>query len=50
MIVYNILIIHADNLYGMVCRSARVVEATEKLLGEEVYHYHSKIMPIMTYL
>jgi len=33
-----------DNLYGMVCRSARVVEATEKLLGEEVYHYHSKIM------
>ncbi len=40
----NFLTISEDNLYGMVCRSARVVEATEKLLGEEVYHYHSKIM------
>jgi len=33
-----------DNLYGKVCSSKRVVDASEKLLGEEVYHYHSKIM------
>ena len=33
-----------DNVFGMVARSPRVVETMEKLLGDEVYHYHSKIM------
>jgi ectoine hydroxylase len=33
-----------DDIYGMVSRSRRVVDATEQLLGGEVYHYHSKMM------
>ncbi|MBV7334848.1 phytanoyl-CoA dioxygenase family protein [Chloroflexi bacterium TSY] len=33
-----------DNIYGMIARSQRVVESAEKLLGGEVYHYHSKMI------
>jgi Phytanoyl-CoA dioxygenase (PhyH) len=33
-----------DDIYGMVSRSRRIVDATEQLLGGEVYHYHSKMM------
>jgi ectoine hydroxylase-related dioxygenase (phytanoyl-CoA dioxygenase family) len=32
-----------DDIYGMVARSRRVVDAMEQLLGGEVYHYHSKL-------
>ncbi len=32
-----------DDIYGMVARSHRVVDAMEQLLGGEVYHYHSKL-------
>ncbi len=32
-----------DDLFGMVARSARVVDGMERLLGGEVYHYHSKL-------
>lgn len=32
-----------DDLYGMIARSRRMVEAVETLLGGEVYHYHSKL-------
>ena len=30
-----------NNIYGMIARSKRVVEAVESLLDDEVYHYHS---------
>jgi len=33
-----------DDIYGAIARSRRIVEAMEKLLGDEVYHYHSKMM------
>lgn len=33
-----------DNIYGMIARSHRVVDTVEKLLGDEVYHYHSKMI------
>jgi ectoine hydroxylase len=33
-----------DNLFGMFCRCRRIVEGTERLLKDEVYHYHSKVM------
>lgn len=33
-----------DDIYGMVGRSRRVVDAMEQLLGDEVYHYHSKMI------
>ena len=33
-----------DNIYGMFSRSSRVVDVVEQLLGEEVYHYHSKMI------
>jgi ectoine hydroxylase len=33
-----------DDLYGMFSRGRRMVDAMEQLLGEEVYHYHSKMM------
>jgi ectoine hydroxylase-related dioxygenase (phytanoyl-CoA dioxygenase family) len=33
-----------DDIYGMIARCHRVVDAVEQLLGEEVYHYHSKMM------
>lgn len=32
-----------DDIYGMVARSERVVGSMEQLLGDEVYHYHSKM-------
>lgn len=32
-----------DDLFGMVARSARVVDGMERLLGGAVYHYHSKL-------
>jgi len=32
-----------EDLYGTVARCHRVVDAMEQLLGEEVYHYHSKM-------
>src|SRR5580698_9051787 len=33
-----------DSVYGMVARSESVVGAAEKILGGEVYHYHSKMI------
>lgn len=33
-----------DGLYGMFARCRRVVDSVEQLLGEEVYHYHSKMI------
>jgi hypothetical protein len=33
-----------DAIYGMVARCERVVNSSEKLLGGEVYHYHSKMI------
>jgi ectoine hydroxylase-related dioxygenase (phytanoyl-CoA dioxygenase family) len=32
-----------DDIYGAICRSHRVVDSMEQLLGDEVYHYHSKL-------
>ncbi len=32
-----------DDIYGAIARSHRVVNAMEQLLGDEVYHYHSKL-------
>jgi ectoine hydroxylase len=32
-----------DDIYGMVSRSERIVDAMEQLLADEVYHYHSKL-------
>src|SRR5688572_21627720 len=34
----------ADDAFGAVTRSARVVTAAQMLLREDVYHWHSKIM------
>ena len=33
-----------DTIYGMAARCERVVGSAEKLLGGEVYHYHSKMI------
>lgn len=33
-----------DDIWGTVARSERIVEAMERLLGGEVYHWHSKLM------
>jgi hypothetical protein len=33
-----------DTLYGMVARCESLVNSAEKLLGGEVYHYHSKMI------
>jgi hypothetical protein len=33
-----------DDLYGMFSRCPRVVTASAQLMGEEVYHWHSKMM------
>jgi ectoine hydroxylase len=33
-----------DTIYGMVARSISMVTSAEKLLGGEVYHYHSKMI------
>jgi ectoine hydroxylase len=32
-----------DSVYGLAARSLRVVDTMESLLGDEVYHYHSKL-------
>jgi hypothetical protein len=32
-----------DDIYGMFSRGPRLVDSMEKLLGGEVYHYHSKM-------
>jgi ectoine hydroxylase-related dioxygenase (phytanoyl-CoA dioxygenase family) len=32
-----------DDIYGMIARSERIVGGMEQLLGDEVYHYHSKM-------
>jgi hypothetical protein len=33
-----------DGIYGMFARCERVVRSAEKILGGEVYHYHSKMI------
>ncbi len=33
-----------DDIYGMIARSERIVESITRLIGDEVYHYHSKLM------
>src|SRR5262245_25747701 len=33
-----------EDLYSMFSRSPRIVDRMEQLLGDEVYHYHSKMM------
>jgi len=33
-----------DGIYGMIARCERMVRSCEKLLGGEVYHYHSKMI------
>jgi ectoine hydroxylase len=33
-----------DSIYGMFARCRRLVDSMEKLLGGEVYHYHSKMI------
>ncbi|OWK40572.1 phytanoyl-CoA dioxygenase family protein [Fimbriiglobus ruber] len=33
-----------DGIYGMFARCERIVRSSEKLLGGEVYHYHSKMI------
>ena len=33
-----------DSLYGMFARSESIVNSAEKVLGGEVYHYHSKMV------
>ncbi|MDH3583718.1 MAG: phytanoyl-CoA dioxygenase family protein [Phycisphaerae bacterium] len=33
-----------DGIYGMFARCHRVVDAAEQILGDEAYHYHSKMI------
>lgn len=33
-----------DGIYGMFARCARIVRSAERILGGEVYHYHSKMI------
>ena len=33
-----------DTIYGAIARSARIVLACEQVLGDEVYHYHHKMI------
>jgi len=33
-----------EGIYGMFARCRRIVEASEQILDDEVYHYHSKII------
>jgi ectoine hydroxylase len=33
-----------DTIYGMVARSQSIVESAEKILDDEAYHYHSKMI------
>lgn len=32
-----------DDIYGVIARSEKVARAMEQILGDEVYHYHSKL-------
>jgi ectoine hydroxylase-related dioxygenase (phytanoyl-CoA dioxygenase family) len=32
-----------EDIYGMIARAEKTVNAMEQLLGDEVYHYHSKL-------
>lgn len=34
----------AENVYGYISRSRRIVDRAEELLGGEVYHWHTKMM------
>ena len=34
----------ADDLYGMFARCPRIVDPMEQMLGQEVYHWHSKMI------
>jgi ectoine hydroxylase-related dioxygenase (phytanoyl-CoA dioxygenase family) len=34
----------ADDIYGAIIRSARIVRTMERLLDDEVYHYHNKMI------
>ena len=33
----------SDDIFGAVARCRRMVDTSERLLGDEVYHYHSKL-------
>lgn len=33
-----------DDIYGLIARSHRMVDSAERLLDDEVYHWHSKMM------
>ena len=33
-----------EDIYGAISRCARVVDTVERMLGDEVYHYHSKMI------
>jgi ectoine hydroxylase-related dioxygenase (phytanoyl-CoA dioxygenase family) len=33
-----------NGIYGMIARSHKVVDSAEQLLGDEAYHYHSKMI------
>jgi ectoine hydroxylase len=33
-----------DTIYGAIVRSERIVQTMERLLGDEVYHYHHKLI------
>ena len=33
-----------NGIYGMIARSHKVVDSVEQLLGDEAYHYHSKMI------
>jgi len=33
-----------DTIYGMIARSRSIVESAQKILGDEPYHYHSKMI------
>ena len=33
----------SDDIFGMAARCHRVVDTSERLLGDQVYHYHSKL-------
>ena len=35
-----------EDLYGTVARCHRMVDSMEQLLGDEVYHYHSKMIQL----
>src|SRR5436305_1607269 len=33
-----------DGIYGMIARCHKLVDSVEQLLGDEAYHYHSKMI------